>query len=1005
MSAKDDGTVDIRAQLGGEGRVVITSSSSTQYSFEQEGEELSLYTRFLVEGIKTGAADLDGDDMVSIDELHEYASRKVREVKPELKPELYAVREGFKIRLCKVPHGDPHERYKKEVTRCGKRGDLTIVSRSILDTWRVKLGLSIDEAKALEDEVLAPYRRDFQQKLKRYEETVEGVLQRDGLVNNTTRIELQRLQQVLELRQEDTVPIEAKAAALLKKHKQNLETYKQSFSDALRQEYPLGEANRDRLRQMQRQLMLNDGDVAQIEAQITTEVETYRGNLQQYEQAFLAATQEGYPLSESKSADLQQYQLRLDLSDVEVAPIEAKITAQIETYQEKLQQYKETFASATQRKHQPGQANTSQLMQTWKTLGLKEEDVQAIEAPIREQLQTYQANLRRYEQAFLDATDQEYPVSRAKHAELRQRQRSLSLSDEDIASIENRITASIEEHLKSLQQYEQVFSDSIQFEFPVSEATREELRRFQQILELGDRDVAQLEEKVVSQNGDHGQNQRQVEKLELLGNNQDVLSQKRLGSSLTNLGISNDEAETVDLRLTRDAQAPTTQERLSLEIHQDGEISQNHLQKHSLTRQNRKGTFWVVGTIVAILGVATLSHTPIFIANVNQNSSVAPKAPVSNGNDTLVPEKSIGTSYLGVYMRDLTPGLRKVINQRKEDFQVGQDTGVLVLEVHKNGPAFLAGMQQGDIIQKIDGETFITLEKALGKLNSTSIGQVLKIETKRGTNVRTLEVKLETMPNWLSLSNSASDKHNRSDYQGALQDYDQALSLNSEQFNYVGRGDTKVALNDNKGAIADYDQAIKRNVNFLDLSAAYLGRGSAKFNLGDLKGAITDYGEAIRLYPEDVAGYLNRGNAQYRLGNREEALADYKETIRINPSFSGAYVGRGNIKSDMGDKKGAIADYDEAIRLSPDNATAYANRANVRSSLEDKKGAIADYSEAIRLDRNYASAYFKRAVIKSELGDKQGATTDYKDASRIYWGKGETELYQKSIDSIEKIKQ
>ncbi len=55
LSAKDDGTVDIRTQLGGEGRAVLTSSSSTQYSFEQAGEELSLYTRFLIEGIKTGA--------------------------------------------------------------------------------------------------------------------------------------------------------------------------------------------------------------------------------------------------------------------------------------------------------------------------------------------------------------------------------------------------------------------------------------------------------------------------------------------------------------------------------------------------------------------------------------------------------------------------------------------------------------------------------------------------------------------------------------------------------------------------------------------------------------------------------------------------------------------------------------------------------------------------------------------------------------------------------------
>ena len=444
--------------------------------------------------------------MISIDELHEYASRKVREVKPDAKPEIYAIREGFKIRLCKVPQGDPHERYKKEVARCGKRGELTIVSRSILDTWRVRLGLSVEAAKASEDEVLAPYRRDFQQKLQRYEQTVTEVLQRDGLINDSTRQELQQLQQVLELRNEDTVPIEARVTAHLKTHKQNRETYQQSFSEALRQEYPLGEASRSRLQQMRQHLALSDADVAPIEAQVATEVETYRRNLQQYEQAFLAATQQDYPLSESKRAELRQCQSSLGLSEVEIAPIEAKVTTQIETYQQKLQQYEEAFASATQRKHQPGEANRTQLRQTWQTLGLNEADVKAIEAPILAQVETYQANLRQYEQAFVDATEQEYPLSQAKRSELRQRQQALSLSDEDITPIENRITASTEDHLKKLQQYEQVFSDSIQFEFPVSEATREELRRFQHVLELGDEEVTRIEEKFISQN-ERSQNQ------------------------------------------------------------------------------------------------------------------------------------------------------------------------------------------------------------------------------------------------------------------------------------------------------------------------------------------------------------------------------------------------------------------------------------------------------------------------------------------------------------------
>ncbi|MEM6866818.1 MAG: caspase family protein, partial [Cyanobacteria bacterium P01_C01_bin.121] len=169
LSAKDDGTVNVKEQLGGEGRVVLTSSSSTQYSFEQEDQELSLYTRFLIEGLKTGDADLDNDDVISINELHDYASQRVREVRPELRPEIYSVREGFKIRLAKVFIANPKQRYQKEVIRYGKRGRLTIVSRGILDTFRVKLGISSEDAQAIEESVLEPYREDFDRRLLDYE--------------------------------------------------------------------------------------------------------------------------------------------------------------------------------------------------------------------------------------------------------------------------------------------------------------------------------------------------------------------------------------------------------------------------------------------------------------------------------------------------------------------------------------------------------------------------------------------------------------------------------------------------------------------------------------------------------------------------------------------------------------------------------------------------------------------------------------------------------------------
>ncbi len=107
LLAKDDGSVDVRNQLGGEGRVLLASSTSLQYSFEQKGEDFSIYTHYLIEGIDTGAADRDNDGMVSVDELHEYAKEKVQDAVPAMKPEIYPSKEGYRILLAKAPIKTP----------------------------------------------------------------------------------------------------------------------------------------------------------------------------------------------------------------------------------------------------------------------------------------------------------------------------------------------------------------------------------------------------------------------------------------------------------------------------------------------------------------------------------------------------------------------------------------------------------------------------------------------------------------------------------------------------------------------------------------------------------------------------------------------------------------------------------------------------------------------------------------------------------------------------------
>jgi len=98
--------------------------------------------------------------------------------------------------------------YREEVDRrSSSRGDITVVGRRILDELRVSLELLPEEAEAIEDEVLNPYRK-YREKGERYEQSLQEAMQQEYPFSLETRDELKRLQQVLGLTDEDAARIE-----------------------------------------------------------------------------------------------------------------------------------------------------------------------------------------------------------------------------------------------------------------------------------------------------------------------------------------------------------------------------------------------------------------------------------------------------------------------------------------------------------------------------------------------------------------------------------------------------------------------------------------------------------------------------------------------------------------------------------------------------------------------------------------------------------------------------
>lgn len=131
-----------------------------------------------------------------------------------------------------------------------------------------------------------------------------------------------------------------------------------------------------------------------------------------------------------------------------------------------------------------------------------------------------------------------------------------------------------------------------------------------------------------------------------------------------------------------------------------------------------------------------------------------------------------------------------------------------------------------------------------------------------------------------NLLSQGQDKLDRRDYQGASEDYTQAIQIAPKNINaYIKRGHAHHFLKDYQAAIKDYTQAIKivpTNVT------AYIKRGDAQYSLKKYQAAIDDYTKAIRLSPDSVDAYKNRGFVyEKNLQNKQEAIKDYKKLATI----------------------------------------------------------------------------------------------------------------------------
>ncbi|MBW4611303.1 MAG: GUN4 domain-containing protein [Hassallia sp. WJT32-NPBG1] len=351
------------------------------------------------------------------------------------------------------------------------------IESHILNDLQKKLGLTDEQACAVTEEVLEPYKIYKQQfnkkvaeqgyplrekaeaelkKLQNYYEIKDefvNLLKEEGEQQEAEKLREEEVQKLQRQREEE-------AEKLRQEHENNLRRYEEELLKAVQAQYPLDEFVRDELKKFQQSLGLRDEDVAQIEKPILDNKEVeyqeklrqqqeaeklrqqqesqklqrqreqeeaeqkrqeHENNLRRYEEELLKVVQAQYPLDEFGSNELKKFQQSLGLRDEDVAQIEKPILDNKEVeYQEKLRQQQEAEKLRQQQESQKLQRQREQ-------------------EEAEQKRQEHENNLRRYEEELLKAVQAQYPLDEFGSNELKKFQQSLGLRDEDVAQIEKPI--------------------------------------------------------------------------------------------------------------------------------------------------------------------------------------------------------------------------------------------------------------------------------------------------------------------------------------------------------------------------------------------------------------------------------------------------------------------------------------------------------------------------------------------------------------------------------------
>jgi hypothetical protein len=458
--------LDIVRHFWGDRRVLLLNSADFCYSSAHKQHHLSLYTRFLVEGIATGLADANGDQRVSVQELHDYAAQKLAISTPAIAPQIFdpsASGQLSSIALSAADIPSSHRKYCAKanlfIDRHGVEG--SPVSQQALEALQQQLGIKDNVAEGLYQTVLTPYNMR-NTSLSKYREIAAKFIQSEPFSHPDADAQLESACYELGLTETLIEPINQELRYLHQLRR--LEQYRNALTGALSAEQPLSQTTQQDLSDLCRSLGISEQDEQMINAEVEAYWKTHQQKLAQYRLKFRQAIDSGVAKNPLIREELDNFRQSLGLQNSDIEPIEQEVqndmtssskppqsspfTSSSDGNLNELHQrqniFKKAFIKAANHRLPPTQEDQQRLDILQDELQLPLDWVNSFKANVFQTLKVqesaYQEGLDEYEQVFQSLVEQHgFPLGEAARQRLYALENDLHIKAHDVRAVEQRL--------------------------------------------------------------------------------------------------------------------------------------------------------------------------------------------------------------------------------------------------------------------------------------------------------------------------------------------------------------------------------------------------------------------------------------------------------------------------------------------------------------------------------------------------------------------------------------